>query len=122
MNKVLQGEVSKPVVCCVVGIVVVVVAWYGWNALKTDGERRDGRAIVDAAARHQAEMGIDIKTVPTWSAMWYKYHPEYKGPHPPVKMPEVNVPVPGSNRSGPPAGDPGALAKPGSTSTEHGPS
>ena len=42
MNKVFQGEVSKPVICCVVGIVVVAVAWYGWNALKTDGERGMG--------------------------------------------------------------------------------
>lgn len=107
----LKAELSQPMIWTVIAIVVVLVALFGWRTLQTPKD--DGRAIVDAAARYQAAHGIDIKTVPTWSAMWYRYHPEYKGPHPPVRMPQVNVqPPPGASALAGPASSPSALPVP----------
>jgi len=98
MKRELNSEVSKPVIFALVAAALILVCWIGWHA--TSSGQDDGKANVDAAAQRMAAQGIDIKTVPKWSDMWYKYHPEYKGPHPPVTMPAVNVPVPGSNGNG----------------------
>ena len=110
----MKQEVSKPVFFAILAVAALVIFWFGWSKLKTSGGPEDARATVDAAARHMAANGIDIKTVPTWSDLWYKYHPEYKGPRPPVKMPVVNVPgAPGAPGApiapGIPGATPGAL-------------
>lgn len=107
MENGVSQQVSKPLFFAALALAVIVIALLGWNTMRDRPD--DGRAIVDAAARYQAAHGIDIKTVPTWSDMWYRYHPEYKGPRPPVKMPVVKINVPPPPGAALPTG-PGATA------------
>jgi hypothetical protein len=115
MKQGLKSEVGKPVFFIILAIAAIAFCWFGWNAMKSPYEKWDGKAQVDEAQRYQAAHGIDIRTVPTWSEMWYKYHPEDKRPRPPVQMPSLPGmgAVPGSTPSAPPV--PGTSPVPGAS-------
>lgn len=99
----MKREIARPVFAVVVVVVVILIAWFGWRSTSAPGMDAE-KAQLDEAEKRMAAKGIDIKTVPRWSEVWYRYHPEYKGTKPPVQMPHVDVPVPGGLPSGAPGG------------------
>jgi len=75
----MKREIGKPVFFLIIAVVAVAAGWFGWRLMETPENRGlDEKATFLAAERKAKSNGIDIKTVPGWTALYYKYHPEEK--------------------------------------------
>jgi hypothetical protein len=114
-KRVMLREIGKPVFFAILAVVVVVILWVGWNMTKNPYERGlDEKALFLAAEKKAKSNGIDIRTVPNWGALYYKYHPEEKPP----TAAQAAGPVPAPDAI--PGTTPGATTAPGAAgSGEH---
>lgn len=97
----MKKQVSKPLFFAILAIVAVAIGWYGWNSMETPENRGlDEEAIFRAAEKKAKEHGIDIRTVPKWSELYYKYHPGEKPPSPTQAASDTPPVMPGMPASG----------------------
>jgi hypothetical protein len=114
-NRGVSQKIGKPVFFVILAVVIVVIGWVGWNATKNPYEGGlDEKALFLAAEQKAKSNGVDIRTVPNWGALYYKYHPGAKPPT--AAQPPGSGPAP----SAIPGLTPGATVAPGAAgSGEH---
>ena len=80
----MKKELNKGVFFAILAIVVVLLGWWGWWAMETPENRglSEEKEFRAAEAKARAN-GIDLRRVPQWAGLYYKYHPEEKPPSPP---------------------------------------
>lgn len=77
----MKKQISKPVFFAILAVVVIAIAWFGWNSMETPENRGLNEEAIFRAAEAKAKAnGVDIRTLPNWGALYYKYHPEEKPP------------------------------------------
>src|SRR5438876_8450007 len=75
----MKREIGKRTAIAIVLVVVAILGWFGWRAMETPENRGlDEEKIFRDAERTAKSNGVDIKTIPQWTALYYKYHPEEK--------------------------------------------
>lgn len=92
----MKKDIGKPAFAIVIIIAAVAIVWFGWRSMETPENRGiDEKETFLAAERTAKSHGVDIKTVPGWTALYYKYHPEEKpptAPRPSGSAPVMNAP------------------------------
>jgi hypothetical protein len=77
----MKKEVSKPLFVVIIALVLVAAGWIGWRFMETPENRGlNEEAIFREAEKKAKANGVDIRTLPQWGALYYKYHPEEKPP------------------------------------------
>jgi hypothetical protein len=85
-EKLKKVEINQIVFGAIIVVFVAVVGWFGWNMMETPENRGlDGEAIFRAAEKKAKANGVDLRTVPQWAGVYYKYHPEQKPGSVPVQ-------------------------------------
>jgi hypothetical protein len=75
----MKIKINNAVVAVIVAIFVAGIGWYGWRMMETPENRGlDEEAIFRAAEKKAKSNGVDLRTVPQWAGVYYKYHPEEK--------------------------------------------
>ena len=75
----MKIQINKEVFVAIVVVVVAGIGWFGWGLMETPENRGlDGEAIFRAAEKKAKSNGVDLRTVPQWAGVYYKYHPEQK--------------------------------------------
>jgi hypothetical protein len=99
----MKKEIGKPVFFAVIALVVAALAWFGWNAIETPENRGlNEEAIFREAEKKARANGVDIRTLPQWGELYYKYHPEEKRPEAGAQGPPT-MDAPGGVPAMPPA-------------------
>ena len=77
----MKKEVGKGAAIAIVVVVIAVLGWFGWHAMETPENRglNEEQIFRDAEKKAKAN-GVDIRTLPIWGELYYKYHPEEKRP------------------------------------------
>jgi hypothetical protein len=90
-------EIGKVAAGVAIVVIVVLIGWFASNWMETPENRGlDGEAIFRAAEKHAKSNGVDIKTIPQWTGIYYKYHPEEKpgsAPTTPGTAPQTALPT-----------------------------
>jgi hypothetical protein len=77
----MKRELGKGVAIAAIALAVALIGWVGWRAMETPENRGlNEEAIFRAAEKKAKANGVDIRKVPQWGALYYKYHPEEKPP------------------------------------------
>jgi len=75
----MKREIGKGAGIAVIVVVLAVLGWFGWRSMETPENRGLNEEQIFREAEKKAKAnGVDIKTLPVWGALYYKYHPEEK--------------------------------------------
>ena len=77
----MKKEIGKGAGIAIIVVVVIVLGWFGMRAMETPENRGLNEEQIFREAEKKAKAnGVDIKTLPVWGELYYKYHPEEKPP------------------------------------------
>ncbi len=109
----MNTRVSNAVIAVVILVVLAVLGWVGWRYAgpSTVAVQADEEKSFRAAEANAKKNGIDLRTVPQWAGLYYKYHPEEKPPSaaagpsgaPTTALPPGSPPPSAADTAGPPA-------------------
>ena len=75
----MKKEIGKGAGIAIIVVIVIVLGWFGMRAMETPENRGlDEEKIFREAEANAKKNGVDIKTLPVWGELYYKYHPEEK--------------------------------------------
>lgn len=97
----MKKEIGKFAFFAIIAAVVIVLGGFIWRFTEAPGNKgTDEEATFREAERKAKANGIDLRNVPEWAGLYYKYHPEEKPPKgfepeaPPVTaIPSAAAPV-----------------------------
>ncbi len=77
----MKREIGKGAGIAIIVALLITLAWFGWRQMETPENRGLNEEQIFREAEKKAKAnGVDIKTLPVWSGLYYKYHPEEKPP------------------------------------------
>jgi hypothetical protein len=90
----MKRQISKGAAIAIIVVVVALLGWFGMRAMETPENRGlDEEKTFRDAERTAKSNGVDIKTIPQWTGLYYKYHPEEKPPSAaPAATPKTELP------------------------------
>lgn len=77
----MKKEIGKVTFFAIIVVVLIAIGWAFMYFSETPENRGlDEEAIFRAAEKKAKSNGINLRDIPEWSALYYKYHPEEKPP------------------------------------------
>ncbi|HXG24663.1 MAG TPA: hypothetical protein VNJ09_08930 [Chthonomonadales bacterium] len=119
----MKKEIGKLTFFAVIVLVLVTIGWAFLYFSETPENRGlNEEAIFRAAEKKAKAHGVDIRTLPKWGELYYKYHPEEKPPMggassevpPTTVIPGQAAPSASEQQDGMPPAPPGGMVPPAS--------